>query len=157
VKPYVLEGCDELLKPTWEWTTETSSHFLRLVFAGVFDLFPRLKIILGHMGETLPYVLWRLDSRAALITDKRPLKSPPSVYLKRNLFVTTSGQCDDVPLIAALAALGEDRVSFSVDYPYEDSATAGRFLDKAAIDDKVRDKVASANARKLMKLNKSGS
>jgi 2,3-dihydroxybenzoate decarboxylase len=156
VKPYVLEGCDELLKPTWEWTTETSSHFLRLVFAGVFDRFPRLKIILGHMGETLPYVLWRLDSRAALITDKRPLKSPPSVYLKRNLFVTTSGQCDDVPLIAALAALGDDRVLFSVDYPYEDSATAGRFLDKAAIDDKVRDKVASGNARKLMKLKSGG-
>jgi 2,3-dihydroxybenzoate decarboxylase len=131
VKPYVLEGCDELLKPTWEWTTETSSHFL-------------------------PYVLWRLDSRAALITDKRPLKSPPSVYLKHNLFVTTSGQCDDVPLIAALAALGDDRVLFSVDYPYEDSATAGRFLDKAAIDEKVRDKVASGNARKLMKLKSGG-
>ncbi len=49
-KPYVLEGCDELLKPVWEWTIETSSHFLRLVFAGVFDRFPRLKIVLGHMG-----------------------------------------------------------------------------------------------------------
>jgi 2,3-dihydroxybenzoate decarboxylase len=95
------------------------------VFAGVFDRFPRLKIILGHMGETLLYVLWRLDNRAALITDKRPLKMAPSAYLKRNLFATTSGQCDDVPLIAALSALGEDRVLFSVDYPYEDSATAG--------------------------------
>jgi 2,3-dihydroxybenzoate decarboxylase len=51
-KPHVLEGCDELLKPVWEWTIETSSHFLRLVFAGVFDRFPRLKIVLGHMGET---------------------------------------------------------------------------------------------------------
>jgi 2,3-dihydroxybenzoate decarboxylase len=69
----------------------------------------------------------------------------------------TSCSSDDVPLITALAALGEDRVLFSVDYPYEDSATAGRFLDKAAIDDKVRDKVANGNARKLMKLNKSGS
>jgi 2,3-dihydroxybenzoate decarboxylase len=152
VKPYVLQGCDELLKPTWEWTIETSSHFLRLVFAGVFDRFPRLKFILGHMGETLPYVLWRLDSRAALIVDKRPLKLPPSAYLKRNLFVTTSGQCDDVPLVAALTALGDDRVMFSVDYPYEDSATAGRFLDKAAIDERVRAKVATGNAAKLMKL-----
>jgi 2,3-dihydroxybenzoate decarboxylase len=141
-----------LLKPTWEWTIETSSHFLRLVFAGVFDRFPRLKFILGHMGETLPYVLWRLDSRAALIVDKRPLKLPPSAYLKRNLFVTTSGQCDDVPLVAALTALGDDRVMFSVDYPYEDSATAGRFLDKAAIDERVRAKVATGNAAKLMKL-----
>jgi len=152
VKPYVLEGCDELLKPTWEWNIETSSHFLRLIFAGVFDRFPRLKIILGHMGETLPYVLWRLDSRTALITDKRPLKMPPSAYLKRNLFVTTSGQCDDVPLIAALAALGNEHVLFSVDYPYEDSAIAARFLEKAAIAADVRDKVAGLNAVNLMKL-----
>jgi 2,3-dihydroxybenzoate decarboxylase len=151
-KPYVLEGCEELLKPVWEWTIETSSHFLRLIFAGVFDRFPRLKIILGHMGETLPYMLWRLDSRAALIADKRPLKFRPSDYLKRNLFVTTSGQCDDVPLIAALSALGEDHVMFSVDYPYEDSATAGRFLDKAAIEDRVRQKVARGNAARLMRL-----
>ncbi len=154
-KPYVLEGCDELLKPVWEWTIETSSHFLRLVFAGVFDRFPRLKIILGHMAETLPYVLWRLDSRAALIADKRPLKLPPSTYLKRNLFVTTAGQCDNIPLTAALSALGEDHVMFSVDYPYEDSATAGRFLDAAAIDDKVREKVASRNAASLMRLKPS--
>jgi 2,3-dihydroxybenzoate decarboxylase len=124
------------------------------VFAGVFDRFPRLKIILGHMGETLPYVLWRLDSRASLITDQRPLKMAPSAYLKRNLFVTTSGQCDDVPLIAALSALGEDHVLFSVDYPYEDSATTGRFLDAAAIDDKVRDKVAIGNAVNLMRLKR---
>jgi 2,3-dihydroxybenzoate decarboxylase len=152
VMPYVLEGCPELVKPTWEWTLETSSHFLRLVFAGVFDRFPHLKIILGHMGETLPYVLWRLDSRAALIVGKRPLKLAPSAYLKRNLFVTTSGECNDVPLIAAIAGIGGDHVLFSVDYPYEDSAVAGRFLDTAAIDDQVRDKVASLNAVSLLKL-----
>ena len=63
-----MEGCDELLKAIWEWNCETSSHFLRLLFSGVFDRFPRLKVILGHMGKTLPYVLWRLDSRAALRT-----------------------------------------------------------------------------------------
>lgn len=152
VKPHVLEGCDELLKPTWEWGCETASHFLRLVFAGVFDRHPRLKIVLGHMGEMLPFVLWRLDSRAALITGKRPLELAPSAYLKRNLFITTSGQCDDVPLIASLSALGEDRVLFSVDYPYEDSAIAGRFLDRAAIGEAVREKVARLNALDLMKL-----
>jgi 2,3-dihydroxybenzoate decarboxylase len=150
--PYVLEGCPELLKPTWEWTTETSSHFLRLVFAGVFDRFPKLKIILGHMGETLPYMLWRLDSRAALIADKRPLKDVPSAYLKRNMFVTTSGQCDDVPLVAALSAIGDGHVLFSVDYPYEDSAVAGRFLDQAKIDDAIRAKVSRGNAIDVMNL-----
>lgn len=150
--PYVLEGAPELLKPTWEWNIETSSHFLRLVFAGVFDRFPRLKIILGHMGETLPYVLWRLDSRAALIEGKRPLQLPPSAYLRRNLYVTTSGQCDDVPLLAAIAGIGAEHVLFSMDYPYEDSAVAGAFLDNAAIDEATREKVARGNAVSLMRL-----
>jgi 2,3-dihydroxybenzoate decarboxylase len=152
VKPFAMEGCDELLKAVWEWNCETSSHFLRLLFSGVFDRFPRLKVILGHMGETLPYVLWRLDSRAALNTKNRPLKLPPSAYLKRNLYVTTSGQCDDVPLIAALSALGDDHVLFSIDYPYEDSATAGRFIEHAAIGDVVREKVCCGNARSIMPL-----
>ncbi|MEW6255154.1 MAG: amidohydrolase family protein [Pseudomonadota bacterium] len=152
VLPHVLQGAPELRKATWEWNMEMSAHFLRLVFSGVFDRFPRLKIILGHMGETLPFVLWRLDSRAELITGKRPLQLKPSDYLKRNLFVTTSGQCDDVPLIAAISALGADQVMFSVDYPYEDSAVAGHFLDQAAISAEHREKVARLNAIRVMKL-----
>lgn len=152
VKPYVLEGCDELLKPTWEWTFETASHALRLVFAGVFDRYPRARLILGHMGETLPYVLWRLDSRAALTTGNRPLAAPPSHYLRRNVYVTTSGQCADVPLIAALSALGEDRVLFSIDYPYEDSLTAARFIESAAISETARAKVCRGNAQALLRL-----
>nr|WP_246548827.1 amidohydrolase family protein [Ancylobacter oerskovii] len=152
VLPYVLEGAPELLKPTWEWNFETSSHFLRLVFSGVFDRFPRLKIILGHMGETMPYHLWRFDSRTALIVGKRPLKEAPSFYLKRNMFVTTSGQFDNVPLIAALSALGADKVLFSVDYPYEDSVVAGRFLDAAPLDEETRGKVARGNAISVMNI-----
>lgn len=153
ILPHVLTGAPELRKATWEWNMEMSAHFLRLVFAGVFDRFPRLKVVLGHMGETLPYVLWRLDSRAALISGKRPLNLKPSDYLKRNLFVTTSGVFDEVPLIAAVSALGADQVLFSVDYPYEDSASAGRFLDTAAIPDQVREKVGRSNAMRLMNLS----
>jgi len=150
--PHVLEGCPELRQPVWEWTTETASHFLRLVYAGVFDRFPKLKVVLGHMGETLPFMLWRLDSRTQFLADKRPLALPPSAYLKRNLFVTISGQFDDVPLAAALSALGADHVMFSVDYPYEDSAEAGRFLDRAAIDAETRDTIGRRNAATLMRL-----
>lgn len=153
ILPHVLTGAPELRKATWEWNMEMSAHFLRLVFSGLFDRFPRLKVVLGHMGETLPYVLWRLDSRAALISGKRPLDLKPSDYLKRNLFVTTSGVFDQVPLIAALSALGPDQVLFSVDYPYEDSATAGRFLDTAGIDGAVREKVARLNAMRLMNIS----
>ena len=91
-------------------------------------------------------------SRAALNTKNRPLKLPPSAYLRRNLYVTTSGQCDDVPIIAALSALGDEHVLFSIDYPYEDSATAGRFIERAAIGSVVREKVCSDNARAIMPL-----
>jgi 2,3-dihydroxybenzoate decarboxylase len=150
--PHVLEGCPELRQPVWEWTTETASHFLRLVYAGVFDRFPKLKIVLGHMGETLPFMLWRLDSRTKFLADKRPLALPPSAYLKRNLFVTTAGQCSDVPLAAALSALGADHVMFSVDYPYEDSAEAGRFLDTAAVDEETRAKIGRGSASALLGL-----
>ncbi|MDE1568004.1 amidohydrolase family protein [Aquabacter sp. P-9] len=152
VLPYVLQGAPELVKPTWEWNFETSSHFLRLVFSGVFDRFPKLKIILGHMGETMPYHLWRFDSRAALIVGKRPLKEAPSFYLKRNMYVTTSGQFDNVPLLAALSALGTERVLFSIDYPYEDSVLAGRFLDEAPLEAEIREKVARGNAMAVMNI-----
>lgn len=150
--PHVLQGCPELRQPVWEWTTETASHFLRLIYAGVFDRFPGLKIVLGHMGETLPFMLWRLDSRTQFIADKRPLALPPSAYLKRNLFVTMSGQFNDVPLAAALSTLGADHVMFSVDYPYEDSSEGGQFLTDAALDEATRDKIGRGNAAGLMRI-----
>ena len=152
IKPYVLQGCDELLKCTWEWNFETSSHFLRLVYAGVFDRFPKLKIVLGHMGEMLPFELWRLDSRTHLLAKTRPLKMAPSMYLKQNLYVTTSGQCDDAPLICSLLSLGDTHVLFSVDYPYENSSTATQWIDTANITDSTREKVCYLNAKTLMKL-----
>ncbi len=152
IKPYVLQGCDELEKCTWEWNFETSSHFLRLVYAGVFDRFPKLKIILGHMGEMLPFELWRLDSRTDLLEKIRPLKMSPSMYLKQNLYVTTSGQCDDAPLICSLLSLGDSHVLFSVDYPYENSLVATKWIDHAAISDSTREKVCHLNAKQLMSL-----
>lgn len=150
IKPYVFEGCDELLKCTWEWNCETSSHFLRLVYAGVFDRFPRLNIILGHMGEMLPFELWRLDSRTQLLADIRPLKMAPSEYLKQNLYITTSGQCDDAPLICSLLSLGEEHVLFSADYPYEDCAYAGHWIENANISQSAKENICHLNAKKLV-------
>lgn len=152
VKPHVLEGAPELAKPVWEWTTETSTHALRLVVAGVFDRWPRAQVILGHMGETLPFVLWRLDSRYALTATERRVKRAPSDYIRDNFHVTTSGQCSDVPLKAALAAMGEARVMFSIDYPYESSEVAGRFLAEADITQAQRIRVGRDNARALLRL-----
>jgi 2,3-dihydroxybenzoate decarboxylase len=125
-----LDGHTGLRRATWEWGFETGSHALRLVFGGLFDRFPRTKLILGHLGETLPYLLWRFDSRAKLYGVK--LAKPPSQYIKENFVVTTSGMCSAEPLTCAISALGPDRVMFAADYPFEATEEAAHFIDGAA-------------------------
>jgi 2,3-dihydroxybenzoate decarboxylase len=146
----VLDGHEGLRRATWEWGFETGSHALRLVFGGLFDRFPRAKVILGHLGETLPYLLWRFDSRAKLYGVK--LKMPPSAYIKENFWVTTSGMCSVEPLDCSIAALGGERVMFAADYPFESAKEAGEFLDHAPLDAAMREKIASGNAAKLLGL-----
>jgi 2,3-dihydroxybenzoate decarboxylase len=152
--PHIFKGRDELLFTTWNWTVETSTHTLRMVFGGVFDRFPKATLILGHMGETLPYMLWRLDSRWKLgaAAFEAKLKMLPSEYLKRNLAITTSGVFSNEPFLCALSALGEEKVMFAVDYPYESSEEAAQWLDKAPVSRTVHAKVAYGNARRLLKL-----
>ena len=120
--------------------------------AGVLDRYPHLRIILGHAGETLPYVLWRLDSRYAFYLTDRRIKQLPSAYLQRNFWITMSGQFSAVPLQAALAALGDERVMFSIDYPYEVSEVAGKFMDTTPLSDDLRRRVAAGNAAALLRL-----
>jgi 2,3-dihydroxybenzoate decarboxylase len=145
-----LDGHKGLRRATWEWTFETGSHALRLVFGGVFDRYPRARIALGHMGESLPYMLWRFDSRARLYGIK--LAKAPSDYIKDNILVTTSGMCSAEPLDCAIAALGHDKIMFAADYPFEEAEEAGHWMDNVALDDKVRADIAHANAEKHFKL-----
>src|SRR3984957_11316914 len=146
----VLDGVEGLRRATWEWGFETGSHALRLVFSGLFDRFPRAKVALGHLGETLPYLLWRFDSRAKLYGVK--LGKKPSDYIKQNFVVTTSGMSPPEPLTCALAALGNDRVMFAADYPFEKAAEAGEFLDQTPLADPVREGIAFKNAVREFKL-----
>ena len=145
-----LAGVDGLRRATWEWGFETGSHALRLVFSGLFDRFPRAKVALGHLGETLPYLLWRFDSRAKLYGVK--LGKKPSDYIKQNFVVTTSGMSSAEPLNCALAALGNDRVMFAADYPFEQAAEAGEFLDETPLEEPVREDIAFKNAVREFKL-----
>ncbi|WP_315701949.1 MULTISPECIES: amidohydrolase family protein [unclassified Bradyrhizobium] len=152
-QPAMFAGRPELDGPVWAWTADTAAHALRLVFAGTFKRFPRLKIILGHMGETLPHLLWRLDSRWEMeLGEKLPRDDLPSTIIRRNIMITTSGVCDPNALVGAIAALGEDSVMFSVDYPYEDSTTAGAFIESAPISEIARAKVCHGNAEKILRL-----
>ena len=152
--PHVLDGHPELIGPMWSWGTDTASHALRLVFGGVFDDFPAAKLLLGHMGEGLPYVLWRLDSRWGFHDHKgiELALGNPSEYLRRNLYITTSGVCSAPPLLCALLALGADHILFGTDYPFEEIATATAFLDAAPISEADRVKIAHGNAERLLRL-----
>ena len=143
-----LAGQNSLKRAMWEWGVETGTHALRLIVGGTFDRFPKAKLILGHLGETLPFLLWRFDSRAGLYGLK--LKKKPSDYIRENVWVTTSGMFSAEPLICSINALGRDRVMFSADYPFETIETAGDFMDTVPLQDDVRADVAYRNAEKLL-------
>ena len=145
-----LAGHEALRRATWEWGFETGSHALRLVFGGHFDRFPRARVILGHLGETLPYLLWRFDSRAKLYGVK--LAKPPSQYIKENIVVTNSGMCSAEPLTCAISALGHDHVMFAADYPFEQAEEAAHFIDTVALDERVRNDICFNTATRLLKL-----
>jgi len=145
-----LEGHKGLRRATWEWTFETGTHALRLVFGGIFDRFPRATLALGHLGETLPFLLWRFDSRAKLYGVK--LKKSPSDYIRQNIFVTTSGMCSAEPLTCTLSALGAERVMFAADYPFESIDEAAHFIDGVELAGKVRSDICFDNAVKFLKL-----
>ncbi len=152
-KPAMFARRPELDGPVWAWTADTGAHALRLIFSGLFTRFPGLKIILGHMGETLPYLLWRIDSRYQLQVGRRiEADALPSAIFRRHFVITTSGVFDSKPLLEAIAALGEDRVLFSVDYPYEDSRAAADFIDGAPVSEAVRAKICNGNAKRVLRL-----
>jgi 2,3-dihydroxybenzoate decarboxylase len=145
-----LDGYRGLKRATWEWTVETGTHALRIVFSGLFDRFPKAKLALGHLGETLPYQLWRFDSRAQLYGVK--LKKRPSDYIRENLVVTTSGMFSFEPIDCALKALGRENVMYSADYPFEDPAEAGAFMDELPLDRGVIEDISYNNAARLLRV-----
>jgi 2,3-dihydroxybenzoate decarboxylase len=148
----VLEGHTGLRRATWEWTFETGSHALRIVFGGVFDRFPRARLALGHLGETIPFLLWRFDSRSGPDFYAVKLAKRPSQYVKENVLVATSGMCSAEPLNCTINALGYDRVMFAADYPFESVEEAGHFIDNVPLEEGVRNAICSDTAARLLKL-----
>jgi len=150
--PALLQGVPVLQGATFGWSMETGGHALRLLFAGVFDRFPGLKIVLGHMGEFLPFMRWRLDSRFEAYPHGITLAKKPSEYFQSNLWITTSGVCSAPTLLGAIGEMGADNVLFSIDYPYESTLAACEFIETAPLDDATRQLVCHGNARRLFKL-----
>lgn len=151
VKAY-FEGYEELARAGWGFAVDTSCHFLRLVFAGVFDAFPKLRIILGHLGEGLPFAMHRLNEHTWRAAARRGLKRTPLEYLKENLLVTTSGNWYEPAFLCTLLALGADNILFAVDWPYESNRTAMDFLNRISISDLDREKIAHLNAERILRM-----
>lgn len=122
IGPLLESGLDGAI---YGFAVETGMHLLRIIVAGVFDRFPGLKIVVGHLGEALPFWLYRLDFmhaaqvRAQRYESMKPLRRKPSEYLRSNVWYTTSGMADTSAIMYCRDVLGADRVSYAMDYPYE--------------------------------------
>ncbi len=152
IKPYM--EYPELVSAMWGFGAETSLHAMRLICNGAFDRYPNLKIILGHMGEALPFWLWRVDNiwiNQGVASAQKPRKIP-SQYLHDNFFVTTSGMFSQPALMCAYLTLGADRILFAVDYPFESSREAVQFMESAPMCDSDKEKVYQLNVERLLTL-----
>lgn len=151
-KYYALKDQPMLRRPAWEWTVETATHALRLVLNGVFERYPETNMILGHMGETLPFLLWRFDSRAKFLRQADDTAPLPSEIIRKNVYVTISGSLDRAPLNCAIDALGADHIMFAADYPFEAPQEATAFIRDVNLQEAHRAAIMSGNARRLLRL-----
>lgn len=145
-----------LLGPTWAFAQETAVHALRLMASGLFDDYPSLRIVLGHLGEGIPSMLWRIDNRNAWVElpPTYPAKRKLADYFVENFFLTTSGNFRTQTLIDAILEVGAERVMFSTDWPFENIDHAADWFDKAPISENDRLKIGRTNALSLFKLDR---
>ena len=135
----------------WAWALEVGTHAIRLIGAGVFDEFPKLKIVIGHMGECIPFLLPRLDNRYT--RDRGPKRKwMPSEYFKNHFFVTTSGMNYPRQIVMTVEELGVDRVLFAADWPFENSVEAVEGMEAAPLSDEDKTKIFQTNAERVFKL-----
>jgi 2,3-dihydroxybenzoate decarboxylase len=150
----VYEGYPVLADSPWGFGAETAIHVLRLILSGLFDRFPGLRIILGHMGEGLPFLLPRVEHRLRHMSPAvrgKQLK-PVTFYLRENFYVTTAGAFRTQALIDTLLEIGADRLLFSVDYPYETVQEQSDWFDGLPIGEDDRRKISRTNALDLLRL-----
>ncbi len=144
-----LKEVPGILRAAWGFTVETATQGVRMVLSGVFDAYPRLQVILGHLGEGLPFYAWRINM--ALERDWKPSRSFRDVFCA-HFNVTTSGFWSDAALLCCIQELGLDRIMFSVDYPFAPNKPATEWLHSVPLCAEDRVKLAGGNAKRLLKL-----
>ncbi len=147
---YAPEVAVGLATAAWGWHIETAIHVLRLILGGAFDRYPSLQLVIGHLGETLPFMLPRLD--LALPTQVTKLDRPIGAYLRENLHYTFSGFNYTPTFLDLLLQVGVDRIMFSADYPYASMAQARTFLDQLPVSPADKERIAHGNAERLLRL-----
>ncbi len=126
VQDAIYRGHPELVGATWGFAPETATHVLRIVYGGVFDRHPEAQLILGHLGEMLPFFAWRIERAFEYNPYSQRTRKRLQDYLSDNIWVTTSGNFNDQALITTLLAVGADHIMFASDYPYEMAIDAAR-------------------------------
>jgi 5-carboxyvanillate decarboxylase len=156
IGPYSRYG---MVAALWGFQAEAGTHAMRLILSGTLDRHPNLRIVLGHLGEGLPFWLWRLDNLyaktlqwAGKAIGMVELELKPSEYFSRNFYVTTSGMFDHKVLSYCIDQLGAERILFAIDYPYEESAMAAEFLESAPLSSQQRALIAHENAMQLFRI-----
>ncbi len=156
----LLKADVNLWAAIWGFQMETGLHAMRMIISGVFDEFPNLKIVLGHMGEAVPYWLYRIDymylhAAAGGVyksASGRRLKRKPSEYVKDNFLITTSGMNTHPVLQYCHSVLGPDNIMFAIDYPYQESVEAATFMNTAPLSERDVEKIAHANAERVFRI-----
>jgi 5-carboxyvanillate decarboxylase len=140
------------------FAVETSLHLLRIIFSGVFDRFPKLRMVVGHLGEGLPYWFFRIDffHRANVASERYPnvkkLEKKPSDYVRENIWLTTSGMAWEPPILYCQRLLGFDRVMYAMDYPYQFVPEEVKVTDDLPINDAEKKMLYQTNAEKVFAL-----
>jgi len=147
-----FKGYEDLARAPIGFGIDAGLNFVRLMFSGVFDRFPGLRIILGHLGEGLPFVMTRLNHNTKDVRQLRGLKKEPIEYFCENLVLTTSGNYSVPSFLCTSMMLGTDSIMFSVDWPYEPNTDAVAFLKSLPINEADRAKIAHANAERILKI-----
>ena len=142
-----VEAFPGLLTAGWGFTVETATQGIRLVLSGVFDACPDLKIILGHLGEGLPFLLWRIDQ--ALSRTETPLDSFRETF-REHFYITTSGNFSDPALLCSAMEMGTDRILFSVDYPFVENRDGTAWMERIPLSTEDRRKILHGNAERLL-------
>jgi 2,3-dihydroxybenzoate decarboxylase len=148
----IYDGHPWLLGSAWGFSVETGTHALRLMGSGLFDTYPDIQIILGHLGELLPFNIWRTDHRVSVAPRGIRAQKSFAYYLRNNFYLTTSGNFRTPALMNALVEVGADRLLFSADYPFETMAEAADWFDALELNDNDYHHIARGNARRLLKL-----